>query len=142
MLDYTLGIVVKQDATTVSKRQYSSNIGSSVGFMSSLDRINRRLFFVLGLIVAVATTGFSAERPNILFIFSDDHAINAISAYEGPLAEVAPTPNIDRIAKEGAVFLNSFCGNSICGPSRARHRIPGFQRLDSGLQHRHCIDWP
>jgi N-acetylglucosamine-6-sulfatase len=59
------------------------------------------------------------DRPNILFVFSDDHALNAISAYGGPLAEVAPTPNIDRIAREGALFRNSFCANSICGPSRA-----------------------
>jgi arylsulfatase A-like enzyme len=59
------------------------------------------------------------ERPNILFVFSDDHAVKAISAYGGPLAEVAPTPHIDRLAAEGAVFINSFCANSICGPSRA-----------------------
>ncbi len=59
------------------------------------------------------------QRPNIVFLFSDDHAVNAISAYGGPLKDVAPTPNIDRIAREGAVFLNSFCANSICGPSRA-----------------------
>ncbi len=59
------------------------------------------------------------QRPNIVFIFSDDHAVNAISAYGGPLKDVAPTPNIDRIARQGAVFLNSFCANSICGPSRA-----------------------
>ena len=59
------------------------------------------------------------DKPNILFIFSDDHALNAISAYGGALADVAPTPNIDRIAKEGALFRNSFCANSICGPSRA-----------------------
>jgi len=59
------------------------------------------------------------QRPNVLFLFSDDHAAKAISAYGGPLAEVAPTPNIDRLAREGAVFLNSFCANSICGPSRA-----------------------
>ncbi len=61
----------------------------------------------------------AADRPNIVFLFSDDHAIKAISAYGGPLANVAPTPNIDRLASEGAVFLNSFCANSICGPSRA-----------------------
>jgi N-acetylglucosamine-6-sulfatase len=60
-----------------------------------------------------------SERPNILFIFSDDHAVNAISAYGGPLKDVAPTPNIDQLAKEGALFQNSFCANSICGPSRA-----------------------
>ena len=56
----------------------------------------------------------AADRPNILFLFSDDHAVKAISAYGGPLAKVAPTPHIDRLAKEGAVFLNSFCANSIC----------------------------
>lgn len=59
------------------------------------------------------------KRPNILFIFSDDHALNAISSYGGTLKDVAPTPNIDRIAAEGALFENSFCANSICGPSRA-----------------------
>lgn len=59
------------------------------------------------------------KRPNILFIFSDDHAVNAISAHASRLAQVAPTPNIDRIAREGALFVNSFCANSICGPSRA-----------------------
>jgi len=63
--------------------------------------------------------GKPVDRPNVLFIFSDDHAVNAISSYGGPLAKVAPTPNIDRLAKEGALFQNSFCANSICGPSRA-----------------------
>lgn len=77
------------------------------------------------------------DPPNILFIFSDDHAVNAISAYGGPLADVAPTPNIDRIAREGALFRNSFCANSICGPSRAciltgKHsHINGFMRNSS-----------
>lgn len=60
-----------------------------------------------------------AKRPNILFIFSDDHAEAAISAYGSHLAKSAPTPNLDRIANEGAIFHNSFCANSICGPSRA-----------------------
>lgn len=61
----------------------------------------------------------NATRPNIVFVFSDDHALNAISSYGGRLKEIAPTPNIDRLAKEGAIFRNSFCANSICGPSRA-----------------------
>ncbi|HIN54971.1 MAG TPA: sulfatase, partial [Planctomycetes bacterium] len=51
----------------------------------------------------------NAQRPNILFLFSDDHAIKSISAYGGPLADVAPTPSIDQLARQGAVFLNSFC---------------------------------
>ncbi len=76
------------------------------------------ILFVLSL-VAVAQTRAENQRPNILFLFSDDHAIKSISSYGGPLAKVAPTPNIDRLAREGAIFRNSFCGNSICGPSRA-----------------------
>lgn len=58
-------------------------------------------------------------RPNIIFVMADDHAVQAISAYGHPLSQLAPTPNIDRIAKNGALFTKSFCTNSICGPSRA-----------------------
>jgi N-acetylglucosamine-6-sulfatase len=61
----------------------------------------------------------AAEPPNILFLFSDDHALQAISAYGGRHKDIAPTPNIDRIGKQGAVFERSYCANSICGPSRA-----------------------
>ena len=56
------------------------------------------------------------RRPNIIFILSDDHAYQAISAYGSRLAE---TPNIDRIAREGAIFTRAMVTNSICGPSRA-----------------------
>jgi len=55
-------------------------------------------------------------RPNILFIFTDDHAVQSIGAYG---SRINKTPNIDRIAAEGAVFANNFCANSICAPSRA-----------------------
>lgn len=61
----------------------------------------------------------TSKQPNILYIMSDDHAANAISAYGSRLAEVFQTPNIDRIAKEGAIFKNFFCTNAICTPSRA-----------------------
>jgi N-acetylglucosamine-6-sulfatase len=70
------------------------------------------------LILAFASPA-QAKQPNILFLFSDDHALRSISAYGGDLAKVAPTPSIDRLAATGAIFENSFCGNSICGPSRA-----------------------
>ena len=70
-------------------------------------------------LITSCSLSLAAERPNILFIFSDDHAEAAISAYGSHLAKAAPTPNLDRIAKEGAIFHNSFCANSICGPSRA-----------------------
>jgi arylsulfatase A-like enzyme len=56
------------------------------------------------------------KRPNILFIMSDDHAYQAISAYSDHLIQ---TPNIDRIAKEGMLFTNASVTNSICAPSRA-----------------------
>ncbi len=61
----------------------------------------------------------SAKKPNILFLFSDDHAVNAISAYGGSLKDIAPTPGIDRLAKEGMISHRTYCTNSICGPSRA-----------------------
>ncbi|MBT6644131.1 MAG: sulfatase-like hydrolase/transferase, partial [Planctomycetaceae bacterium] len=61
----------------------------------------------------------AADQPNILYIMSDDHAAHAISAYQGRLAEIAPTPHLDRLANEGALFTNAFCTNSICSPSRA-----------------------
>ena len=61
----------------------------------------------------------SKNKPNIIFILSDDHTTNAISAYGGLYKEIAPTPNIDKIAHEGAILKNTFATNSICGPSRA-----------------------
>ncbi|MDG1893980.1 MAG: sulfatase [Fuerstiella sp.] len=56
------------------------------------------------------------QRPNILFIFSDDHAAHAMSCYG---SKINSTPNLDRIANDGMLFTNCFCTNSICGPSRA-----------------------
>lgn len=58
----------------------------------------------------------TAPRPNILFVFTDDHASHAISAYGSRINE---TPNLDRLAREGTLFRNAFCTNSICAPSRA-----------------------
>ena len=65
---------------------------------------------------SVQTKQTPYERPNILFIMSDDHAAHAISAYG---SRINKTPNIDRLAKEGMRFKNTFCTNSICAPSRA-----------------------
>ncbi|MBC8355573.1 MAG: sulfatase [Planctomycetes bacterium] len=73
-------------------------------------------FFVLLLTSAIS---LAADRPNIVFIFTDDHAPHAIGAYDGWLKNVNPTPNIDSLARQGMLFQNSFCTNSICGPSRA-----------------------
>jgi len=73
------------------------------------------------------------KKPNIIFVFTDDHSQRAISAYPNSLNQ---TPNLDRIANEGMIFLNSFVTNSICGPSRAviltgKHsHINGFRKND------------
>ncbi len=95
----------------------------------------RRLTALLTLfLLAVSAKAYSAERPNIVFIFSDDHAPHAIGAYNGWLKGVNPTPNIDKLASQGMLFQNSFCTNSICGPSRAviltgKHsHLNGFMR--------------
>ncbi|HEY6168087.1 MAG TPA: sulfatase [Verrucomicrobiae bacterium] len=65
-----------------------------------------------------AVSAFAAKQPNILFIFSDDHAYQAISAYNDP-RKLNETSNIDRLAKEGMIFHRAMVPNSICGPSRA-----------------------
>ena len=63
--------------------------------------------------------GALKEHPNILFMMADDHTTQAIGAYGGRLSNICPTPNIDRLAKEGMLFRNCFVTNSICTPSRA-----------------------
>ncbi|WP_026473609.1 sulfatase family protein [Alkaliflexus imshenetskii] len=56
------------------------------------------------------------QRPNILFIMTDDHSFQTLSAYDNRFIQ---TPYLDRIASEGVIFSNSFVANSICAPSRA-----------------------
>ncbi|WP_303005117.1 sulfatase-like hydrolase/transferase, partial [Bacteroides congonensis] len=59
------------------------------------------------------------QRPNILFILSDDHTSQAWGIYGGILADYAHNENIRRLANEGVVLDNCFCTNSISAPSRA-----------------------
>jgi len=77
------------------------------------------------------------ERPNILFIMSDDHAVKGISAYS---KELINTPNIDRIAKEGALMRNSFVTNSICAPSRAAILTGKYSHLNGLRDNRDEFD--
>lgn len=72
-------------------------------------------FASLSLLLLSLNT-FAQQRPNLLYIMSDDHDADAISAYNKTLIS---TPHIDRLAKEGMLFKRAFVGNSICGPSRA-----------------------
>jgi len=87
-------------------------------------RLNLLLLLAMGLLTSCNSKKPKSQpevpkRPNIVFIMTDDHAAQAISAYGHPLSKLAPTPNIDRIAMNGARFNTNFCTNSICGPSRA-----------------------
>ncbi len=85
-------------------------------------------------------TGQDANQPNIVFIMSDDHAYQAISAYKSDLIK---TPNIDKIAEEGMLFNTSLVTNSLCAPSRAviltgkfshLNGIPGNEKKFDGNQ--------
>ncbi|MEM6366596.1 MAG: sulfatase [Planctomycetota bacterium] len=69
--------------------------------------------------VAAKQLNAKSDRPNVLFIMSDDHTWQAIGAYQSHLAGLNPTPNIDRLAAEGMRFNAAVCSNSICTPSRA-----------------------
>jgi arylsulfatase A-like enzyme len=88
------------------------------------------------LLLATPFAHAADQRPNILFIMSDDHAAHAISAYG---SRVNVTPNMDRLASGGVRFNNCFCVNSICSPSRATiltgkyshlNGVPTFNRFD------------
>ncbi|MEW4528296.1 sulfatase [Maioricimonas sp. JC845] len=81
--------------------------------------MTRHLLACIALVAMLAGRLAADERPNILYIMSDDHAAHAIGAYGGRLAQLNPTPTIDRLAKEGILFENAFVTNSICTPSRA-----------------------
>jgi arylsulfatase A-like enzyme len=98
----------------------------------------RRFALSLALVAPVTLGAQQASRPNIVYIMTDDHAAHAISAYGSRVNE---TPNIDRIAREGALFRNVFVTNSICTPSRATiltgqyshlNGVTMFNRFDSG----------
>jgi arylsulfatase A-like enzyme len=85
-----------------------------------INRIFYLIFFITVIFFSCNSSNTDAEKdekpPNIIFILSDDHAYQAISAYGHDLNE---TPNIDRLAEEGSLFTRATVTNSICAPSRA-----------------------
>ena len=97
--------------------------------------------FLLGAILTVSTSLNAADRPNIVFVFTDDHAPHAIGAYNGWLKSVNPTPNIDKLAAEGMLFVNSFCTNSICGPSRAVIQTGKHSHKNGFMNNGNTFDW-
>ena len=101
----------------------------------------KRIFLFLLLAAAPFSFCNAADRPNILFVFSDDHAPHAIGAYNGWLKSVNPTPNIDKLAAQGMLFENSFCTNSICGPSRAVIMSGKHSHKNGFMNNGNSFDW-
>ena len=83
------------------------------------NQLNRSLLAFAALQVMPLSLFAQGERPNILYIMCDDHAMQAISAYGSPISKLAPTPNIDRLAERGMKFNEAFVENSLSTPSRA-----------------------
>ena len=86
----------------------------------------------------VSEKGTPTVKPNIIYIMADDLTTQAISAYGGIYKDIAPTPNIDKVAKEGMLFQDVLVTNSICGPSRAAiltgnySNLNGYYKNESG----------
>ncbi len=97
-----------------------------------------RFLLLLACLLPVFHTQAQDQRPNILFIFSDDHAYQAISAYNDP-RKLVETPNIDRIAKEGMLFHRCVVPNSICGPSRAVVLTGKYNHLNGFLNNSNSV---
>ena len=88
--------------------------------MSRKNFLTLRFFtYILACSFAVKALAAQPERPNIVYIMTDDHSYQTLSAYGGPLSKVVKTPNMDRIADEGIIFNRCYVTNSLCGPSRA-----------------------
>jgi len=100
----------------------------------------KKYVLTLCFLALTASYASSAERPNILFIFTDDHALKSLSAYGGPLAKIAPTPYLDRIAKEGMLFEHCLVSNSICAPSRAVVLTGKYSHLNGQLTNKGSFD--
>lgn len=100
------------------------------------------LLAVAALVLSIAAPSANAaddaksQRPNIVWIFADDHAYQAIGAYGGRLEPLNLTPNIDRLAKEGMIFQRAYVGNSICAPSRATLLTGKHSHLNGKLDNR------
>tara|TARA_B100001057_G_scaffold70140_1_gene64060 strand:- start:2199 stop:3800 length:1602 start_codon:yes stop_codon:yes gene_type:complete len=92
---------------------------------------------IITLIILLNSCTNQDKRPNILFIMSDDHAYQAVSAYSDKLIN---TPNIDRIADEGILFTNACVTNSICAPSRATILTGKFSHLNGKIDNHAKFD--
>ncbi|MEY4149871.1 MAG: hypothetical protein RL555_475 [Bacteroidota bacterium] len=89
------------------------------------------------ILLFVTQVSWAQQRPNIIYIMSDDHDADAISAYSN---KVLQTPHIDRLAKEGIKFNRNFVSNSICGPVRATLLTGQHSHLNGVIDNRISFD--
>jgi len=85
----------------------------------TMKKFKTTFALTLFLVLLVSRLAVASDKPNIIWIFSDDHSYQTIGAYGGRLKELDVSPNIDRLAKEGMRFDRCYVSNSICAPSRA-----------------------
>ncbi len=79
------------------------------------------------LALTFTLSALAADKPNIIFILSDDLAQGDLGCYGQKLIQ---TPNLDCMAREGTRYLQAYCGTSVCAPSRSS--------LMTGLHSGHC----
>jgi arylsulfatase A-like enzyme len=113
-----------------TRREFLKTLGFMAGSASALSILPSR-----DSIGQITDTG--RKRPNIIFIMTDDHASHALSCYE---SKINKTPNLDRIAKEGMLFNNSFCTNSICAPCRAVILTGRYSHINGVIDNRKKFD--
>jgi arylsulfatase A-like enzyme len=98
---------------------------------------------ILLILFTVCFSVSAAKKPNILFMLTDDHAVQSIGCFSTIYEEYDPTPNLDKLAAEGVLFKNAFVNNSICAPSRAailtgkyshRNGVRAWEEFDGSQQ--------
>ena len=105
--------------------------------ITKIKMMKKNHLLFLSIILILGCSNNKKPKPNILFIMSDDHAYQAISAYDDKLIT---TPNIDRIADEGMLFNNACVTNSICAPSRAVILTGKHSHLNGKIDNRSKFD--
>ena len=109
--------------------------------------MNNYLFKTAGLLALGAGIAYGCtdkkedQQPNILFIMTDDHTQQALYAYGKGLLDTVLFPNMDRLAREGAIFMQSFVTNSICAPSRAVMLTGKYSHINGKIDNSVPFDW-
>ncbi|MEM9345957.1 MAG: sulfatase [Planctomycetota bacterium] len=108
--------------------------------MTTLSRACSLVLCLFTLAAPALAEDNNTQPPNIVFIFSDDHAFQAVGAYDSYLKDVVRTPNLDKLASEGMLFKNCLVTNSICGPMRAVIQTGKYSHLNGFLRNGNRFD--